>query len=291
MSSLKATRLFDNPDETPAETKPVESPILPVVSPLLTVAPFTTIAYGPVQTRRFGRALGVNVLGTDIKACSFDCAYCDLGPTTLRLNKVKTDVPFPTVDEISVAVNDALKVIHESGPSFDTISISGNGEPTLHPEFVEVVRVILTARETWMPGKPVVVLTNGSTLDQRKIVEALNKTDGRIVKVDAGNERMFKAFNSPLSRTTLAKVISGVRGLKDVTVQSLFAKGVVDNTSHSDVDDWIEVIAMIKPKAVQIHGINRVTSRAGFTSCDEDTLYSIASRLERKTGIKALVTP
>jgi wyosine [tRNA(Phe)-imidazoG37] synthetase (radical SAM superfamily) len=252
---------------------------------------FTSLVYGPVQSRRFGRSLGINILGTEQKACSFDCAYCDLGATTIRLNRLKSDIVFPTVDAISEAVNASLKEIHANGPNFDMICLSGNGEPTLHPDFNEVVKSVMQARETWMPDKPIAVLTNGAHLDSRKVVDAMNKIDQRIVKIDAGNERAFKVVNSPLSRTTLAKVISGVRSLKDVTIQALFVQGATDNTSHADIEDWIEVIAIIKPKTVQIHGISRQTTQSGLIRCDEDTLYAIASRLERKTQIKAIVTP
>lgn len=249
-----------------------------------------SIVYGPVESRRMGTVLGINILGTESKVCSFDCGYCDLGATQMRLNKLKRDVKFPTPEEIATALNDSFRKIHENGPAINAISISGNGEPTLHPDFPEVVDVILAARDRWLPGKPVKILTNGGTLDTRKVAEALNKLDERIVKIDAGNEKVFKAVNAPLSRTTLARVLAGIRNLKDVVVQSLFVQGYVDNTKPSDIDDWIEVIAIIKPKMVQIHGISRQPAVPGLLRCDEDTLYTIASRLERKTQIKSLVT-
>lgn len=249
----------------------------------------TGITYGPIDSRRFGKVIGINILGTENKVCSFDCGYCDLGSTQMRLNRLKRDVKFPTPEEVTEALNSTFRDIHENGPAINAISIAGNGEPTLHPDFPEVIDAILAARDRWLPGKPVQILTNGANLDTRKISEALNKLDERIVKIDAGNEKTFKAVNAPLSRTTLARVLAGLRNLKDVVVQSLFIQGIVDNTKPSDIDDWIEVIAIVKPKMVHIHGMSRQPAIPGFLRCDEDTLYTIASRLERKTQIKSIV--
>lgn len=262
----------------------------PGTAELPQAAPMKAIVYGPLESRRAGLVLGINLLGPNEKVCSFDCGYCDLGATRMRLNKVKREIQFPSPEAVAEAANEAFRKIHESGPSINAISIAGNGEPTLHPDFPEAIEAILEARERWLPGKPIQILTNGTSLDTRKIAEAVNKLDERIVKIDAGNEKLFKAMNAPLSRTTLARVLMGVRTLKDVVVQSLFVQGSLDNTTPSDIDDWIEVIAMIKPKLVQIHGMSRMPTIPGLIRCDEDTLYTIASRLERKTQIKSLVT-
>lgn len=251
---------------------------------------FEGFVYGPVTSRRFGRSLGIDILGKE-KICSFDCPYCHLGPTKVRLNKLKEEGIVPTVDEITSRITEVFKTIHAQGPVIDTITISGNGEATLHPEFPEIVDRLVAARDAWLPGKPIVLLTNGAMFDNRKIAEAANKCDVRVVKIDAGNDKAFKMMNAPLARVNLARVITGTRNLKDFVVQSLFCQGLVDNTRSVDLEDWIEVLAILKPKSVQIHGLSREAALSGLTRCDEDTLHTIASKLERRTGIKALVTP
>ena len=251
---------------------------------------FEGIVYGPIESRRLGRSLGLNLLSAT-KLCSFDCPYCDLGPTTARLNRVKEPGAMPSLSEIRDAVTGAFRKIHADGPPIDTICFSGNGECTLHAEFPEIVDAVIAARDAWLPGKPIVLLTNGAALDQRKIADAANKLDERIVKIDAGNEKTFKLMNAPLARVNLSRVLSGLRNLNDYVIQSLFCQGAVDNTRVSDIEDWIEVIAILKPKAVQIHGASRQTAQAGITRCDEDTLHTIASKLERRTGLRALVHP
>jgi len=249
------------------------------------------IIYGPFPHELYGQALGINLLGNEKKICSFNCVYCDLGKTELRLNQLKSSSALPSFEDTERAIQEAFQKIHASGPAVDTVIVSGNGEPTLHPEFPEIAKQIVAARERWLPGRPIVLYTNGVGLDTRKVFDSANLFDERIVKIDAGGDRLFKAVNAPLSRTNLARILNGIRNLKDVIIQSLFFEGDVTNTKPSDVDEWLEVIAIVKPKGVQIHGLTRTPTSPGLVRCHEDTLYAIASRLERKTQIKAIVLP
>lgn len=255
------------------------------------LAPNAGIIYGPIEGSRFGRSIGLNLLGNKAKLCSFDCVYCDLGATETRLNKLKESGLLPDGPEILAAIETAFRDIHDHGPMIHSIAISGNGEPTLHPDFADIISGLVKLRDRWLTGKPIHLLTNGGVLDNRRIAEAANRLDERIVKIDAGNEKMFKLMNTPLSRVTLQKVINGVRGLKDVTIQAMFTQGTVDNTLSADIDDWLEVMALLKPKAVHIQGISRKPQTTGLIRCDEDTLHTIASKLERRTGLKALILP
>ncbi|RYZ65690.1 MAG: radical SAM protein, partial [Proteobacteria bacterium] len=244
----------------------------------------TTAVYGPYVSERHGRVLGINPFGDRGKICSLNCAYCDLGLSETRLNRLKETGFLPSAQEILDQVREAVRDIHERGPTVDTVIISGNGEPTLHPEFAELVAGVLQLRDLWLPGKRIVVLTNGASLDQRKIADALNRVDERVVKVDAGNEKVFKALNAPLARVNLAKILSGAKALKDLSVQAMFCQGTVDNTGASDIDDWIEVIAILKPKSVHIQGVSNTPAVSGIVRCDEDTLHTIASKLDRRLG-------
>lgn len=254
------------------------------------------VIYGPTQgplnlQNCNARILGLNILGGKEKVCDFNCVYCDLGPTHMRMNQIKKSIDFPLVDEIRARLSEALHKIHLEGPAIDVISISGNGEPTRHPDFTEVIKAVLEARDQLSPGTPINLLTNGSMLDNRRVIAYLNQLDDRIVKIDAGNEQAFKKVNSPLTRTTLRKVMDGIRHLDDVIIQSMFVQGDFDNTKPEDIDDWLEVVAVIQPKFVHIQGLSHRPGVPGLIRCDEDTLYSIAARLERKAGIKSLVTP
>lgn len=243
------------------------------------------IVYGPVTSQRYGSTLGINLLGVE-KVCSYNCVYCSLGPTVMTMNKIRKDYEFPSLEQISAAFKEYIK----QSVTSDAIVVSGNGEPTLHGEFEEAMKLIGDLRNEHLPGVPVVVLTNGAHLDSKKVVAGLNLADERVVKIDAGNDTLMQKINDPLIRINMAKFLSGFRKLKDCTVQALFCQGDVDNTTAEVVDDWIEVLGMIKPKAVQICTLTRPSlTMPGLKPADEDALYGIAFKLKKRTTLEANV--
>jgi wyosine [tRNA(Phe)-imidazoG37] synthetase (radical SAM superfamily) len=243
------------------------------------------IAYGPVKSRRFGNSLGVNLLGSQ-KICSFNCPYCELGETKIRMNQVKKDIKFQSSEEIDLAYREKLRELNKEKVSIDSVCLSGNGDPTLYPFLDEAIDAIFLANQELAVQAKFLILTNGAHLDNKKVVHALNKLDDRVVKIDAGNDFTLKKINSPLVRTNMSKLIAGSRKLKDVVVQSCFVQGAVDNTDNDEIEDWIEVIGMIKPKQVQIYGLDRVPFENNLIKVDEDTLYTIGSKLKRRTQIE-----
>lgn len=266
---------------------PVEAP-----TTLLVVAPaLTGVVTGVSVDVALGRVLNVNLLGNQTKICSFDCVYCNLGATTIRLNQIKKDANLPTVEQVVNEVRFHIANAIGADADYEYICLTGNGEPTLHPEFVEIVHALLELKRTAAPTRKLAVRTNGSTLDARKTLEAINLLDDRVVKLDVGNDRLFKAFNGPLTRKTLTRLISDIRGLRDVVIETVLLKGVGDNTDATDIEDWIEAVAMTQPKRVHLRTISStIPHPRGIEGCDEDMLYMIASRLERKTQIRATVS-
>lgn len=248
------------------------------------------LVYGPAESRRFGYYIGVNPLGS-VKICSMNCGYCDLGATELRLNKIKSNASFPSLTELEIELRTAILGGHNGSKRIDSILISGNGEPTLHPQLSELIDVIRGLRNASLPQAKIQILTNGANLDSRKVADALNKVDERILKIDAGNEAMFKKINSPLARTSLSSIISNAKGLSNFIAQSMFVGGSLDNTRASDLEDWIEVMGLLRPKIVHLHTISRVPHISGIVRLDEDALYTIAVKLERRTQIKSLIFP
>lgn len=251
--------------------------------------PPTQLVYGPIESLRFGKTLGINPLGQEGKACSFNCPYCDLGETTLRMNHVRNRFNFPKTEEITTALRSALGTYDEGGSDLKMLMISGMGEPCLYPHLRELVAELVTTRDELAPGLPIGILTNATHFDQKKIVTAVNELDERFVKMDAGNNQSLKTINSPLVRTSVSKIISGCRRLKDCVVQSLFVEGKVSNTANHEIDDWIEAVALVKPKEVQISTISRVPWSEGLIPLDEDSLYTIAAKLQRRTDCKISV--
>jgi wyosine [tRNA(Phe)-imidazoG37] synthetase (radical SAM superfamily) len=242
-------------------------------------------AYGPIASRRFGLSLGVNLLGRE-KICSFDCRYCDLGSSQMTMNKIRKEAVFPNRDLIGQAVREELR--RQSQP-LAAITFSGNGEPTLHPEFEEIVDDIKTARNELAPQAKLVILSNGAHLDSKKVVAGMNALDVRVVKLDAGNDKMVKTLNAPLVRRNLSQILSGYKKLNNCIIQSLFVKGSIDNTGPSDIDEWVELIGMIKPLSVQLMTITRPPMDKMILPVEEDVLYSIAFRLKKRTQLEGQI--
>jgi len=242
------------------------------------------LIYGPVQSKRYGTTLGINLLG-DVKVCSYNCGYCRLGPTEMTMNKARKEYEFPSLEQIQTAFRDNVK----NPGTYNRIVISGNGEPTLHSDFDKAAEMIIELRNQHFPGVPVAILSNGAHLDVKRVVNGMNLLDERVVKFDAGTDALLKKVNAPLVRITVSKLLAGVRKLNDCVVQSLFLTGAVDNTGTEALDEWIEIVGMIKPKAVQICTLTDPGITPDIKALSEDALDAIAFKVKKRTGLEAQV--
>lgn len=247
------------------------------------------ITYGPFQSRRLGLSLGINLLGSENKICSFNCPYCELGFTKLKMSEMKKFDGFPSLEAIDSHVRQHLLILSKQNISFEYLTLSGNGEPTLYPEFPEAISLLKKIRDDLCSKSKIAILSNGSTLESAKIIRAMNQLDERMLKLDAGNDEMLKKIGSPLVRMTLAKLIQGVKKLKDVTLQSFFIQGAIDNTTSTEVEDWIEVVGIIRPKLVHLYSLDRVPPLSGLKQASSQRLKEIAVTLQKRTNIKGVV--
>jgi wyosine [tRNA(Phe)-imidazoG37] synthetase (radical SAM superfamily) len=241
------------------------------------------------KSRRFNNSLGINLLGHDKKVCSFNCPYCELGATELRMNDIKKSNFFADPQFLIEEITKSFDIAKNANIPVDAILFVGNGEPTLYPDLDIIVAKVVELRDQLYKGVPTGILTNGSHLDTRKTASAVSALDLRMVKFDAGNDKTLKRINAPLVKDTVEKLIGNARRIKDVIIQSCFVQGAADNTKPEDLDEWIEAIGMIKPEAVHLYTLDRVPASSGLLKTDEDTLYTISAKLEKRTRIKAKV--
>jgi wyosine [tRNA(Phe)-imidazoG37] synthetase (radical SAM superfamily) len=242
------------------------------------------VVYGPIQSLRYGSTLGINLLGS-AKVCSYNCVYCHLGPTELTMNKIRKHYEFPTLDQLQAG----FREYNKKSVTCDAIVISGNGEPTLYPQFEEAVELIVNLRNEHLPGKKIVVLSNGAHLDSRKVIAGMNLLDERVIKVDAGGDAIMQKVNDPLVRINMAKFLVGIRKLSDCIVQALFVSGEINNATTELIDEWMEVIGMIKPKSVQLCTLTRPGFNPAIRAVEDDVLYGIAFKLKKRTGLESQV--
>jgi wyosine [tRNA(Phe)-imidazoG37] synthetase (radical SAM superfamily) len=240
-----------------------------------------SIVYGPIKSRRFGNSLGINLLPTEEKICTFDCFYCQYGETA------KGPAVFPTLEVIDREIDAVFSDTRDQNMRMDWITIAGNGEPTLHPDFTRVVDRVLQYRDQYLYKVPVGILSNSSTCFRPEIRSALLKLDGRFMKLDAGNLELFNQVNRPVSLEDWNRILRGLRDLKNCVLQSMFIRGRIDNTRPKDVEDWVQRVETIRPQAVQIYTTARSTRDTGILPVPRERLEEIAGALRDQTNIPA----
>jgi len=248
------------------------------------------VVYGPVRSRRLGASLGVNILPFGVKVCSFNCNYCQCGWTTdLVEDTALAKYSFPTAEQVGEELRRNLLELKNKGVKLDCLTLAGNGEPTLHPEFLDVVRAILAVRDEVWPGLRVDILSNAAHLDRPGVVEGLNLLDERYMKLDAGSEAQFLNMNSPVTDVGIWDIMKNLAKLKDFVVQAMFTHGRRDNTDEKSVVDWIQAVKRVKPKAVQIYSVDRYPADSKIHKVERDLLEEISRALTAQTGIPAEV--
>lgn len=251
---------------------------------------FDTVIFGPIKSRRLGVSLGINLLPCHGKICSFDCIYCECG-----LNADgKEDTLLPTRQQVKEALEQKLKNYQLiGGEPIDTFTFAGNGEPTLHPQFKEIVLDVQKLRNRYYPDAKISVLSNAWQLDKPHVVEGLLQVDNAILKLDSAVPATLLKMNRPVapafSMETLIEQLASFRG--ECMVQTMFLRGAgVDNTTPEEIDAWLSALKRIQPSLVQLYSINRKVPIEGIEHVSEEELKAIAAKV-KSLGIKTLVTP
>jgi wyosine [tRNA(Phe)-imidazoG37] synthetase (radical SAM superfamily) len=242
------------------------------------------ITYGPVNSRRLGRSLGINLLPSRRKVCTFDCVYCQYGWT--RCFDIDTaDYRLPEPEEVVAAVTEAISSLAEP-PAW--LTFSGNGEPTLHPRFAEMVDALLELRDRLVPQARTAILSNSSEVGNTDVRAALARLDARIMKLDAGDEATFRSYNRPAHRVRYEQVLDGLARLEDVTLQTLIASGPDGNDAPAHLEQWLERVTVLSPIDVQIYTLDRPVPATGLSSTAPEVLARLAEQL-RGRGVPATV--
>ena len=235
------------------------------------------IVYGPILSRRLGRSLGINLMGTANKVCSFDCIYCECGPTIKKTLHPELSL-LPTVDEVVKAVSRALGKPH----TIDNITFSGNGEPTLHPQFLDIVQELIRLRNQLKPTARLAVLTNASTLDKIQVVNALNLIDKPIFKMDAGDEADFMTINHPANGIQFAEILENILRINHRVVQTIIFQGKPANNSLEQVNKIGCLIKKLMPEEVQIYSLERAAWHQGIQKVSD--LTDIKHKIQKHTA-------
>ncbi len=255
---------------------------------------FDEIIFGPVKSRRLGVSLGINLLPTKRKLCNFNCIYCECGWTR---NIEKVSGRLPSREEVSAALDNKLALMTEKGEKPDVITYAGNGEPTLHPDFPEIIDDSISLRNKYFPQAKIAVLSNSTTITDHRVKSALLKVDMNILKLDSAYDTTVSIHNQPAAKIDVRELIDNLAGFNGkLIIQTLFLRGryngrVIDNTTPEELDAWFKAIEKIRPEEVMIYTISRDTPPEGgeLGKVPAKELREIASTVE-KLGIKTQVS-
>lgn len=244
--------------------------------------------FGPVHSRRLGVSLGINLLPEDGKICSFDCIYCECG-----FNKDHRPTrTLPSRQEVFEALENRLKDMKANGPKPDVLTFAGNGEPTIHPDFPEIIDDVRLLRDRYFPEAKISVLSNATQILKPRVFEALKKVDNNILKLDTVNLDYIKEVDRPNGHYDLNEIISRLKAFNGkVIIQTMFMKGTMAGRDVSNLDDrfvqpWLKVVKDIAPEKVMIYTIDRETPDHDLKKASHEELDHIVDLL-KKEGIVA----
>jgi len=249
---------------------------------------FPSPIFGPVHSRRLGVSLGINLLPSDGKVCSFDCIYCECGLNAEH----RPGLSLPTREEVRTELENKLKDMQINGPVPDVLTFAGNGEPTAHPHFSEIIDDTIALRDRYFPKAKVSVLSNSTFINRPKVFDALMKVDNNILKLDTVNEEYIKMVDRPSGNYKLDEIIDRLKAFKGhVIIQTMFMKGTcygesVDNTGDEYVLPWLETVKAIAPSQVMIYTIDRDTPNKHLVKATRQELNRILEMI-KTNGISA----
>lgn len=253
---------------------------------------FHSTIFGPIHSRRLGVSLGVNLMPDDGKVCSFDCVYCEAGYNS----QGGGTTGLPPEEEVARKLEEKLKKMKDGGEALDVITFSGNGEPTLHPDFDKIIDKVIELRSKYYPQAKVSVLTNSTRIFSDKVSEALKKVDNNILKLDSAVEETMRLIDQPTSKEfTVKKVVEGLKQFEGTgIIQTMMLRGEhkgkkIDNTTKEEIEALIEAYKEIKPREVMLYSIDRSTPEEHLEKVEKGELEEIAE-LIRKEGIEVVVS-
>ena len=248
---------------------------------------FDSIVYGPIHSRRLGVSLGMNLMPTTAKLCTFDCVYCECG-----WNQPVSHPILPTREQVRIALDTKLSTLDIP---LDVITFSGNGEPTLHPDFLGIIEDTCALRNQYYPDAKISVLSNSTQLGRPDVIEALRLSDNRILKLDSAIDATMRLIDQPVNpKLTVGQIeqwLSLFNG--DFTLQTCFLRGeyhgqIIDNTTPEELSAWYAAVERLHPKQVMIYVIDRATPLQTLSKIPAHEMETIAAPLREK-GIDVIV--
>ena len=218
---------------------------------------FDDIVFGPIFSRRLGSSLGVNVLPSKGKLCNFDCVYCECGWNKDGIAERR----FPLLEDIEAALEEKMSKASAEGVRVDSITFSGNGEPTMHPDFPQIIDATIGCRDRFFPDAKVSVLSNATLISRPAIAEALMKVDNPILKIDASSDELIGMINKPVGHYRLEETIEAMMKFNgNFVLQTMFLRSPdFDTAAPEALNNWMDIVRRVRPREIMVYTIDRET--------------------------------
>ena len=263
--------------------------IFRIFAPSMSTIIYPSPIFGPVHSRRLGISLGINLLPADGKVCSFDCIYCECGFNEDH----RPTLPLPTRGEVAAKLEEKLQQMQAEGQLPDVLTFAGNGEPTCHPHFAEIIDDTIRLRDQYCPKAKVSVLSNSTMLHRPQVHAALMRVDNNILKLDTVDPLYINKVDHPNGTYDVRQVIECMKSFHGhIIIQTMFMRGTVwrqeaggrrqesvDNTGDEYVNPWLEAVKQIRPQQVMVYTIDRETPTQGLEKASREQLDAIRDRV------------
>ncbi len=235
------------------------------------------IVFGPIFSRRLGSSLGINLLPENGKLCNFDCIYCECGWN----RDGREDKRLPDTEDLSRALELKLSECREQGTAIDSITFSGDGEPTLNPHFPEMIDATLTLRDKYYPDAKVSVLSNATMVHKKSVLEALKKVDNPIMKIDAPTDELAELINHPAPGYSVQAVVEALKGFGgDFVLQTMFLRSdAFDSSDPEQLNAWFEIVRNLRPREIMVYTIDRETPQEGLVRFSAEKMRELVQPL------------
>ena len=233
--------------------------------------------FGPIKSRRLGSSLGINLLPTRGKICNFDCIYCECGWNA----DGRDDTTLPSAAQVRSALEDKLSTLMLEGTPVDSITFSGDGEPTLNPEFPRIIDDTLRLRDAFYPAAKVSVLSNSTRAHVPEVFEALRKVDNPIMKIDAPTDALAALINHPAPGYSVARVVEALKRFEgDFILQTMMLRTEgFDSGAPEVLEPWMDIVRTLKPRLVQLYSIDRPTPASNLEKYSIDEMKALVKPL------------
>lgn len=243
---------------------------------------YDNIIFGPVRSRRLGLSLGVNLLPIESKLCSFDCIYCECGWNDEHPGKRR----FNSREDVRTMLAATLEKMVGEGTPPDVITFAGNGEPTLHPDFEQIIEDTIAMRDRYCPSAKVSVLSNATQIHRDDVRRALLRVDNNILKLDSAFDATVQLVNKPVGSYSVKRTVELMKLFEgQMILQTMFLRGEylgqrVDNTTEEQVEAWLRLVKEIAPRQVMVYSLDRDTPCQTLEKVGREELQQIAARVE-----------